>query len=252
MHLKGHFISTQSGRLFVCQTGKPLNETGILCLPPVMEEMNLSRAVIAKQCQHLAAHHYPCFTLDYFGCGDSEGEFEQADSNIWMDNIISAVQWLKEQGINKVVIFAYRCSALVLSSVQDRLRKTNNIIGQIFFKPILQGKAFINQLTRLSAVSSALSKGATLDSHEVGGYRMKTAFRDSIASLSIIPQELLFPTIVNELASQRVSPAIASLVEKNSFVSVQLLDCPAFWQVPEIFELDDLNQQSLLMMREFV
>ncbi|MCW9008169.1 MAG: hypothetical protein OQK02_09550, partial [Marinobacter sp.] len=69
--LTGHFISSEQGNIFLTQFGEILGNTAILCLPSITEEMNLARAVVAKQAQGFATQGVPCFVLDYYGTGDS-------------------------------------------------------------------------------------------------------------------------------------------------------------------------------------
>lgn len=235
----------------MCQTGQVVNDTAILCLPPIMEEMNMSRAVMAKQCQHLAGQGYPCFTLDYYGCGDSEGTFEQADCSIWMDNILSAMQWLSLQGINNVIIFAYRFSALLVGALQSQLKERGQVIGQVFFKPILQGNAFVKQLKRLNTVSAVLNNKAVADENEIAGYRISPLLISASAQWSLKAMPLLFETVIDELATERISPAVQHIADNNPQVTTQFLACPAFWQIPEVFNVQALNEQSVSIVRQW-
>ena len=54
--LAGHFIDSPQGQLFITQFGEVVGDTAVLCLPSITEEMNLARAVVAKQAQ--------CFATD--------------------------------------------------------------------------------------------------------------------------------------------------------------------------------------------
>ena len=54
MVLSGHFVETSTGHLYVTQFGDLNSGKAILVLPSFFEEMNLSRAVIAKQANIIA------------------------------------------------------------------------------------------------------------------------------------------------------------------------------------------------------
>jgi len=254
MHLQGHFIDSAHGKLLLTQTGQVTGNTAILCLPPLMDEMNMSRAVIAKQCQFLSEHGYSSFVLDYFGCGDSEGEFEQADCNIWLDNIVTASQWLACQGINRLIIFAYRFSALLVGASQAYLLKHTHLQGQVFFKPIMDGQLYLKQLRRLTKASHLLSKGKTSSTNnamtdEIAGYTFSHELFKAIEALNIKQSHYTVPTTCVDLASSRVGLPIQQFADENkTVVHAQYLAGQPFWQVPEIFDVPALNEQSLVLV----
>lgn len=258
MHLQGHFLNSAHGKLFITQTGEIKGNTAILCLPPIMDEMNMSRAVIAKQCQYLSAQGYPSFVLDYFGCGDSEGEFEQAHFSIWLENIVTASYWLEQQGINRLIIFAYRFSALLAGASQDYLLKNTNLKAQVLFKPVLDGKTYLNQLNRLKKAQTLLTQPNAPDTNksmenEIAGYTISADLIESIELLNLKPSSISVPTTCVELASSRVSLSTQKLVNaSDSIVSAEPLACPAFWQVPEVFDVPSLNDLSLSLVKRFL
>jgi len=257
MHLQGHFLDSEHGKLFITQTGEIKGHTAVLCLPPIMDEMNMSRAVIAKQCQYLSEQGYPSFVLDYFGCGDSEGEFEQVNCSIWLENIVTVSDWLEQQGINRLIIFAYRFSALLVGASQDYLLKNTNLKAQVFFKPVHEGKTYLNQLLRLKKANTLLTKAnapAISESmeNEIAGYIFSANLIESIELLNLKPSSISVPTTCVELASSRVSLPTQKFVNANeSLVNADYLACPAFWQVPEIFDVPSLNDLSLLLVERF-
>lgn len=256
MHLEGNFIESEQGKLFITQIGKVTGDSAILCLPPIMDEMNFSRAVIAKQCQFLSIHEFPCFILDYYGCGDSEGEFEQANCNIWLDNIVTASQWLAEKGIKNLIVFAYRFSGLLAGSSQAYLLKHTQLKGLVLFKPLVTGQTFIKHLNRIHKAGELFSKQQsslvnTSKIKEIAGYIFSDELITGIESLNLRQAELIVPTHCLELASSRISLPIQQLVNDNdTFASAQYLDCEAFWQVPEIFEVSTLNDPTLSLVKK--
>ncbi|MFC6669027.1 hypothetical protein [Marinobacterium aestuariivivens] len=77
MNCRGCFIAGRQGRLYLATFGNSAAAQAVLFLPAFAEEMNLSRAVVARQARMLAECGYFVVLLDYFGTGDSEGKSMQ-------------------------------------------------------------------------------------------------------------------------------------------------------------------------------
>ena len=72
----------------------PLDKA-IIHIPAFAEEMNKSRRMLAMQAQAFAGQGYAVLVLDLFGTGDSSGDFGEATWDIWLQNIDTALVWLK-------------------------------------------------------------------------------------------------------------------------------------------------------------
>lgn len=93
------YLNTSQGSLF-CIYYSPESEYithNILYIHPFGDEMNKSRKQAALQAHAFAAMGAAVLIIDLFGCGDSEGDFRDADWEIWKQNIISGIKWLKEK-----------------------------------------------------------------------------------------------------------------------------------------------------------
>ncbi len=258
--LSGHFITSPQGRLFLTQFGEITGDTAILCLPSITEEMNLARAVVAKQAQHFANQKIPCFILDYYGTGDSEGEFEQANTDIWLANILTAGEYMQQQGITKIILWGVRFGALLVLSHQATLHQKLPIIQQILWQPVTNGKLFAGQFLRIkqahAMMNAASSKNAgdkvnwreyilAGNSVAVAGYFLTKAMLQSIEILKISHDfQPLSPLHWFELAAKEPTPLTKRLFAswEEGLANVHCFDCPPFWQVPEIFALSELEQ----------
>jgi len=252
--ISGHFIPSEHGKLFITQFGQLGSDTAILCLPSIAEELNLSRAVVAKQAQHFASNNIPCYVLDYFGTGDSEGEFEQASCDIWLENILTVAQWLKQKGVSKIILWGVRFGALFILSYQKKLHELLPITQQILWKPVSNGKLFSGQFLRIKQANSMISGGENINwrNHilagndtEVAGYLMTKPMLESMELLQISADfQPLSKLHWFELAAKEVTPLtkrLSSSWPENS-AQIYCVDCPPFWQVPEIFSLPQLTQ----------
>jgi len=261
--LAGHFISSPQGQLFITQFGDVSDDTAILCLPSITEEMNLARAVVAKQAQHFANADIPCFILDYYGTGDSEGEFEQANADIWLENILAAGEFIQKQGITKIILWGIRFGALLVLSHQEKLHQQLPIIQQILWKPVTSGKLFAGQFLRIkqaNAMMNSASNNATGEKVnwreqvlagndvEVAGYLLTKTMLQSMESLQISKDFQPLSTFNwFELAAKEPTPLTKRLSASwdDTMAKVHCFDCPPFWQVPEVFSLPELEQLTV-------
>ncbi|OUS23396.1 hypothetical protein A9Q98_15040 [Thalassotalea sp. 42_200_T64] len=259
--LKGHFIPSPEGKLFVTQFGNSNSDTAVLCLPAITEELNLTRAVVAKQAQHFAQHRLPCFVLDYFGTGDSEGELEQADCDLWLENVLTAGEWLTQQGISKIILWGVRFGALLILAHQTKLHQSLPIKKQLLWKPVTNGKQFARQLLRIKQATSIINASAKktdwrqriLAGHdtEIAGYNITSRMLRSLEELQIdndmLPES---PIIWIELAVNELPPVTKRISAKwpDDSVSVHCFESPPFWQVPDVFSLPELYELTLALM----
>jgi len=253
--ISGHFIPSEHGKLFITQFGQLDSDTTILCLPSITEELNLSRAVVAKQAQHFTTQNIPCFVLDYFGTGDSEGEFEQANCDTWLNNILTVAEWLKQKGVRKIILWGVRFGALFILSHQKKLHDELPIIQQILWKPVTNGKLFSGQFLRIKQASSMMSGSGEKvnwrnhilagNNTEVAGYLMTKPMLESMELLQI-PADFQPLSKLHwfELAAKEITPLTKRLSSNWPENSAQLhcVECAPFWQVPEIFSLPELIQ----------
>ncbi len=253
--LSGHFITSPQGQLFLTQFGEVTGDTAILCLPSITEEMNLARAVVAKQAQCFANQEVPCFVLDYYGTGDSEGEFEQANADIWLENIISAGEFMQQKGITKIILWGIRFGALLVLSHQEKLHQQLPITKQVLWKPVTNGKLFAGQFLRIKQANAMMNNASEKinwresilqgNDTEVAGYLLTKSMLQSIESLQISksfqPLSLLHWF---ELAAKEPTPLTKRLLAtwKDDLKKVHCFECSPFWQVPEIFALPELEQ----------
>ncbi|REL33992.1 hypothetical protein [Thalassotalea euphylliae] len=252
MSIQGHFIASTKGRIFVSQFGNSKRDVAVLCLPSIAEELNLSRAVLAKQCQAFAQHGLDSFILDYFGTGDSEGEFEESSFNSWFGDVVSVGEWLQSLGYQKLIVLGVRVGALLLGVNQQKLHAQLPILGQIFWKPITSGKVFANQLIRIKQANQMMGNSSDKvnwrneilagNDTEIAGYVITKNFIEEIEA-AVISAAIEWQSPVNwlELATQKITPATRKFAEASDVITVHTLHTPAFWQVPEVFDLPELS-----------
>jgi exosortase A-associated hydrolase 2 len=258
--LKGHFVPCRSGGLFVCQYGTQNTSGTILLLPSFFEEMNLCRAVVAKQAQFLVSQGYVVYALDYFGTGDSAGHIRDATSHIWVEDIEDVATWLAKNGAQSLKVWAVRAGALLAFSALQNIQRKIACNHLLLWKPVLKGKAFMSQFLRLKQMNAMLNGDHKIDCRqqlltdgviEIAGYEISNKLFESLEGLQF-PKELADSTQVGwmELASKGVSPAIQNVVKiwPANRTKISCHEGPAFWQIPEVFEQPELHGMTAQML----
>tara|TARA_R100000005_G_scaffold87841_1_gene57281 strand:+ start:6944 stop:7735 length:792 start_codon:yes stop_codon:yes gene_type:complete len=261
MTISGHFITSSKGRIFLTVTGEIRPGKAILCLPPLFEEMNLSRAVIAKQAQYFAAHGFPTCVMDYYGTGDSEGNIEDANASAWLEDVVASGVWLKQQGATEIILWGVRFGGLMLLHFQKTLHRKLPILRQLVWKPVTEGKLYTNQLLRVKHANTLLR-----GSNEKVNWRQRIAEGDTVEVAGYIMNEYLLSSIENltststtqpqthigwmELGAHTITPAAERVVSSwdDNLYQLDTLATPLFWHTPETFTVPALYPHSLAIL----
>lgn len=260
--LSGHFIPSVKGNIFLTQYGK-LSDTAILCLPSITEELNLARAVVAKQAHIFATQGIATVILDYTGTGDSEGEFEQMTCNDWLADIIHTGEWMVAQGVKRIILWGVRFGSLLALAHQPLLTDKLPIMAQLHWKPVMNGKQFASQFLRIKQANSMMSNSAEKtnwrehilagNTVEVAGYPLTASLLNSMEALKVSADfQPSTPFIWIELATNAPTPAVTRYMDNwpSDTCQLQCINTPAFWQIPEVFDLPELYPTGLLALKQ--
>ncbi|WP_260293841.1 hydrolase 2, exosortase A system-associated [Sedimenticola hydrogenitrophicus] len=143
------FLKGPSGYLFVMHflpQGDSRNEV-VIHVPPLAEEMNKSRHMVAKQARMLCGLGYDVLVVDLFGTGDSEGGFEEATWDRWLDDLEFVYRWTEEQQFEAINWWSLRMGSLLISDLV-RLRQLN-ASRIVCWQPVINGRNLLGQFLRL-------------------------------------------------------------------------------------------------------
>jgi exosortase A-associated hydrolase 2 len=129
---------------------------GVVYLPPFAEEMNRARRMAALQAQALSASGDGVLLIDPYGCGDSAGDFRDARWEIWRDDALRGVAWMRQRGYERVVLLGLRLGALLaLDAARDTTARVERVV---MWQPVLRGEQMMTQFLRLR-LAAGLSSG---------------------------------------------------------------------------------------------
>lgn len=252
--LDGRFIPSGCGNIFIsCWKNTTQADTAILCVPPLAEELNCSRRHIALQCEQLCEAGFDSYIMDYYGTGDSEGEFSEASLEIWQQDIDAAYCWVKQQGYKRIVLWGVRFGAILIARYLSDKPADGSLRSLLFWQPVEQGQQIIRAMTRLKSLQ--LGKGAVNETDnpylDVAGYRYNNQFIADIESLTLSDYSAVlerFP--VCWLVISRQSESSGRLVERYPDVQKWAeVNAAPFWMIPEMTvqqELLEATQNSLI------
>lgn len=131
---------------FLCTPEKNLLNTGIVICQPIAEERSRSKRVLVNLSRYLAYNGYQVLLFDYFGEGDSEGSFEEADINSRLSDIEDAIKFLRNGQNIKIGLIGLRCGA----SLAAISAKKTIVDFMVLLQPIFDGQEFINDWLKIN------------------------------------------------------------------------------------------------------
>lgn len=252
------FLEGKKGNLFALYYAPPHPiKGGILYIHPFAEEMNKSRRMAALQAREFASLGFAVLMVDLYGCGDSQGDFSEANWALWKGDIDVAYQWLQARVDVDPVLWGLRLGATLVLEYSQDLRPA---CTKILWQPVINGEIFLNQFLRLRLANDMLSEtqnkhttkdlrallaqGETL---EVAGYGLSRELSDDLdhfALTQLNPGGQVYWLDVVDEAQTETSPAAQKTqqtwLEKGVALNSGVAVGEAFWSTPEITECPDL------------
>ena len=230
----------------------------LLILPPFAEEANRSRRLFSELCQQLAANGWTCYLPDFYGTGDSQGDFSDIDLDLWQQDLCL---WLERAKLPQPVhLLACRFGALQLIGMWPALLQQIKPGKLLLWQPQLDCQKFLQQLFRQHQASNLLqaekapSASQLLGNNlvvDIAGYSITPKFYSQINALKPDLNHWQHHTLCwLELSTlpQLPIPATKAWLQIDADLatsSQKLLALPAFWLQQEPLPVALLIQESL-------
>ena len=264
--IEAFFLPGTSGRLFSVFHGPlsgPPPSVGVLYIPPFADEMNKSRRQVSLQTRRLAAQGFGTLCVDLYGTGDSEGHFRDARWNLWIEDLLTAVSWLKQRGMQRIILWGVRLGALLAVDLAGKL--AGQEVQMILWQPVTSGKQFVGQFLRLRAAAEMMAGDGGLNTTElraqlqrgelveIAGYDLHPELASEIEARDLRKMPLAEGTRVDWLEimseSQQTIPPVAGQVVAawtaiGVDVEVTAIIGEQFWTTPEIAVVDKLLDKT--------
>ena len=259
------FIDSLKGRILLTWRRPDSPRGFVLVIPPFAEEMNKCRSLIADVAVQLAADGLATVVPDLYGTGDSEGEFGEADWNIWVADVRNAVRWAHESIAPLHGFLAIRLGASLCLSLL-KYGDVPAVTDTVLWQPVLDTKRHLLQFLRLRTAASLTQSGKRENAEdvlhglrsghgvEVAGYRLNP---DLAQQMEKNPTAMLLPPLLGKVTwievqrareaaptpvTQRILDASASA---GANVKYEPVTGPPFWNSTEILRIPELKQATV-------
>lgn len=240
--------------------GKP--RSGIVYLPPFAEEMNRSRAVVARQARAFAAAGHAVLQMDLYGCGDSAGDFGEASWARWRSDAHAAITLMRDRFDVPLCLWGLRSGALLAGEVA---RELDQDLALLLWQPVLSGKQHLQQFLRLNLAAEILdgkAQGSTetllarLDAGqaiEVAGYILAPALAQGLAASVLAQpdegQRMHCMEIASGIAPNEaeLSPALQRFVEGGAATATVCADAQC-WFAQGVLTCQTLESATLTIL----
>lgn len=266
VQVQAAFRAGRRGRLFSLDlqpVGAPVQGV-ILHVPAFAEEMNKARRQVSLQARALAARGWRVILPDLYATGDSEGEFEQADWDLWCEDLADLAS--EVGGSRPPVLWGLRVGALLARALLERVQAA----GLLLWQPVTRGEQFLTQFLRLRLAASMLggeSRETVADLRsqlardgvlEVAGYSLPQRLADALQQRTLEPPVAALPVAWFEVAAnpgRDLGPASRKLVEawqaRGCDLHASTVVGEPFWSTQEIKTLPGLIEASTASLQSW-
>ena len=241
----------------------------VLYVHPLAEEMNRSRRMAALQARALAASGWVVLQVDLFGCGDSDGDFGDADWQRWLADVDEARGWLRGETGQEPVLWGLRAGCLLATAAAAR---SSERVELVFWQPVISGRQHLTQWLRLNVAgrlldASAADRSGTQELQarfargeavEIAGYRMTAALAAGLENAELAPPPALARIAWLEVAGgdeANLTPASSARIDawraRGHDASGHAVKGLPFWQTQEIAEVDALVAVTTAVLAEW-
>lgn len=238
----------------------------VLCLPSWAEELNAGRSTLARGARALAAAGYAVLQIDPYGCGDSDGHFEQSTWAQWVRDARAALAWLEQEWPDAPRwLWGLRCGALLAADVLDGRQQPANVLA---WQPPPSGQALLQQFLRLVAAGRWVGRGdaggdapadrlARGESVDVAGYRLPSSLAQGVAQARWRPPASAQPATLiwldagsdhTDTPGPGAQRGIDAWREAGWAVRWSGVACPPFWQTVEQHDTRALVETTRALM----
>lgn len=215
---------------------------GVVICPPIGFEQLHAHRSLRHLAEQLSAHRLPTLRFDWHGTGDSSGADTDADRlNTWLENVRSAVAWMKDElGCSKVSVVGLRFGATLAALALNDVEIENLVL----WAPVTNGRGSVREMHVIDMMSETHTKGTEpAGTIEAAGFRLTSETAASLSKSSLLQsqpayQRLLIANRDDAPVDQRVIDHFTKqgrIVDQQTVPGVaQMLVEPHKAQLPEV------------------
>jgi esterase/lipase len=232
------YFGREDRKLFGCfhePSGASVRRRAVLVCQPVGHEYINSHRALRQLAARLAAAGFPVLRFDYYGCGDSYGEFEQGSITRWLEDISTAAAELRARsGMIHVCVVGLRLGA-TLAALSGSWREV--FASLVLWEPVTSGRSYLKQLgslqqemLRFRPKPKPSKKSQAYE--ELLGFPVSRLLRAQLAELDlgkIDKRPAASVLIVRNARTDDDSDLAKHLIQTQAQVEQQTLEAPKIW-----------------------
>ena len=157
---------------------------GVILALPVGYEARGARIAMRTLASALAENGYVVLRFDYRGTGDSSGDFGSTLPNPgWIDDVASAVAYLRECGLSHVSAVGMRLGATLVGLAASRYAL--DLRSLVAWDPCESGRSFLRELSALETLRHEGDRSRDDGSVETAEYLFREDMVSSVRSLNL-------------------------------------------------------------------
>ncbi|WP_019583319.1 hydrolase 2, exosortase A system-associated [Thioalkalivibrio sp. ALE16] len=259
--MEAGFLEGKAGPVFhVLHRPKGPSVRGrVLFFPPFAEELNKSRRMVNLQARRMAQAGYAVLIPDLYGCGDSGGDFGDADWDLWLDDLARCNDHLEAWCPAPLLVWGLRAGCLLAGDFLAA--RAEQAAAAIYWAPVTNGEQHLTQFLRLRMAAGMMGgqKESTGDLRsrlrdgealEVAGYTLAPALAERLA-IARLEQPRAASVAWLDIAAQDdapLPPASERMVERwreaGAAVDARVVGGDAFWSTQDIIEVPRLLEAT--------
>lgn len=214
-------------------------DTGLVMCNPVGHEYLRTHRLLGQLANLLNREGYHVFRFDYFGTGDSAGQFANANLTQWIEDTGDAVLELcANSGLSNFAFFGVRLGANIAASCCSSNPNSKILL---LWDPIINGGAYLDELSTMH--KNMLSDGNRFvvpreqhrNQSDLIGYCYSERLRAEIRQVDLNGKKIASDNILI-LASQDTACAITEMMDQDG-ISSQTLLVDAKWKDRDFIEI---------------
>jgi pimeloyl-ACP methyl ester carboxylesterase len=230
-------------------------EQGVVFCDAFGDERRSSCWPMADLAREVAAEGWPVLRFDYWGCGESPGDFIDATAATYVSDIVSAVAFLRNEAVvGEVFLLGLRFGAVLAARAAQSLENCAGLIlvapvpdGEVYFEAMEKRKLVRGMITRADGGGeAALAESEVLD---LDGYALRRGTFTELRALKIARDMLPFKKHVlvvqisfSEKLRLETTEARAAFRAAGGWPDVQTLVMPPFWSRLDATDTVELNE----------
>ena len=210
---------------------------GVVVSPPVGHEYVNSHRALRQLAALLANAGFPVLRFDYYGCGDSSGEEDEASLSQWVEDTSMAVSEVRRRGnLGPVCLIGLRLGGTIAMMVA---RAQNDLAGLVLWDPVTNGREFLETVLSLQKQRMRFRrkpkrcKDVSSTTTDLLGFALNHSLRDSLEEIDMStasPSAVEKVLIIKNDRQNGGESLPKDLIQLGALADYEHLSAPKIWE----------------------